>query len=69
MLLPIIQRAVVPGSVMVSDEWAGYRGIPNIPGNYTHQTVNHSQNFVNSVTGKHIQNVESYWSRMKKSFK
>lgn len=68
-LLPIIQRVVAPGSVIVSDEWAAYRGIPNIPGNYTHLTVNHSQNFVNPVTGKHTQNVESYWSRMKKSFK
>ena len=40
------------GSVIYSDEWRAYSGIPAITGkNYTHHTVNHSQNFVDPVTG------------------
>jgi IS1 family transposase len=52
-LLPIIQIAVLPGSMIVSDEWRAYRGIANLPGNYQHQTVNHNQNFVDPLKGAH----------------
>src|SRR6218665_97916 len=58
-----------PGSIIVSDQWRAYRDIPNLPGNYTHYTVNHSENFVDPVTGKHTNHVESYWMRMKSTFK
>ena len=30
-----------------------------------YQTVNHSIEFVNSTTGVHTQNIESYWNRVK----
>ena len=40
------------GNVIYSDEWRAYCRIPAITGkNYTHRTVNHSQNFVDPVTG------------------
>ena len=43
---------IIIGSVIYSDEWRAYSGIPAIVGkNYTHHTVNHSQNFVDPVTG------------------
>ena len=46
--------------------WAAYRQIPNLPGfNYTHLTVNHSENFVNPITGAHSQNVECMWNLAK----
>jgi len=38
-LLPIIQRVVEPGSVIVSDEWRAYRGIHALRKNYQHQTA------------------------------
>ena len=31
--------------------------------------MNHSENFVNPVTGKHTNLVESYWMHMKSTFK
>jgi len=60
---------ISPASIIVSDQWRAYRDIPNLPGNYTHYTVNHSENFVDPVTGKHTNHVESYWMRMKSTFK
>lgn len=42
-LLPIIERVVVPGSIIILDEWAAYRGIANTLENYTHLTVNQSE--------------------------
>lgn len=64
-LLPIIQQHIRPGTTIMSDEWAAYRDIPNVPGNYNHLTVNHSQNFVNPLNNAHTQNVESMWNRAK----
>ena len=50
-LLPIIQQYIRPGTLIISDEWRAYCQIPSL--GYTHQTVNHSQNFVNPATGAH----------------
>ena len=44
-----IQAHIQPGTTIYSDQWSAY-GIASIPG-YTHKTVNHSQNFVDPVTG------------------
>ena len=68
-LLPIIQNVVLPDSVIVSDQWRAYCDISNLPGNYTHYIVNHNENFVDPVTGKNTNHVESYWMRMKLTFK
>jgi len=38
-LLQIIQRVVAPGSVIVSDKWRAYIGIPSLRRNYQHRTV------------------------------
>jgi len=64
-LLPVIERVVAPGSVIISDERVAYAAIPNGPGNYTLLMVNHSRQFVNPVNRAHTNSLEAYWSRTK----
>ena len=62
-LLPIISESILPGSIIISDEWRAYGGIANIPQrNYQHRTVNHSRNFVDPITGACTNRVESMWN-------
>ena len=65
MLLPIIQVHTKTGTIIHSDEWAAYNRVQSLPTISLHQTVNHSVEFVNSTTGTHTQNVESYWNQSK----
>ena len=65
-LLPIIQRIVRDGSIVIGDEWRSYSTISRT---FVHQTVNHRFNFVNPETGAHTQNVESLWNRLKRRLK
>jgi hypothetical protein len=56
------------GTTIISDLWKAYNGIANWPMNYTHRRINHSENFVDPLDPEvHTQNVESLWSRFKKS--
>ena len=69
-LRPLIKKHIREGSIIISDEWAAYRGIANIDGmNYTHMTVNHSQNFVDPTTGVHTNLRENMWKNCKIKFK
>jgi hypothetical protein len=51
-LLPIILKHIQPGTTIRSDEWGAYQGLHRY--GFTHETVNHSQNFVDPVTGMDI---------------
>lgn len=65
-LLPLIEEHIEPGSIIHSDMWRAYGGIPNLPhGYHQHFTVNHQQNFINPNTGAHTQSVESMWQKVK----
>ena len=68
-LLPIIQAHVLPGTIIHSDMWSAYRRVQSLPNVASHETVNHSIEFVHSVTGAHTQNIESYWNRIKTKLK
>lgn len=67
-LLNLIINNVEPGTEVWTDCWGGYRGLGNIGGvpQYTHRTVNHTQNFVDPVTGVCTNGVEGYWSKLKR---
>ena len=61
-LLDTIQACIAPGSIIISDMWASCQGIETMIGmNYTHQAVNHTENFVDPTTGAHTQTIESLW--------
>jgi hypothetical protein len=47
-LLSIINSTVIAGSIIFSDEWAGYRTVSQT---YLHETVCHKYNFVSPITG------------------
>ncbi len=63
-LLPIIQKVVLQGTTIHSDQWKAYAKIEQTLG-LSHATVNHSVNFVDPVTGAHTQAIESYWNKHK----
>ena len=65
-LMPILQRVLLPGTEIHSDDWGAYSNLPaHTPSVQTHGVVVHAANFVDPVTGVHTQEVESAWSRLK----
>lgn len=65
-LIPVITQHIRPGTNIASDLWRAYSNISTIPGmNYTHETVNHSRNFVDPNTGANIQRIERSWKKAK----
>ena len=47
--------------------WQAYNGLGLL--GYVHDTVNHSLNYVNPVTGTTTNHVEAHWSEFKQRFK
>ena len=70
-LLEVIQRKILPGSTIMSDMWSGYQNLLTRLSHYgySHLTVNHSQNFINPVTGANTQSIESFWSVIKRNLR
>jgi len=66
-LIPIIQKIVIPGSIIHTDEHKSY-GVLTQKG-YLHDTVCHKYNFKDPITGVHTQHVESYNNRLKLEIK
>lgn len=67
-LLPIIERVCRPGTTIISDEWPAYNKISQSLG-MSHFKVCHKENFVDPVSLKHTQNIESYWNSLKLAIK
>lgn len=60
-LNPILQRVLLPGSEVHSDDWAAYRNLPrHVPNVSVHRVVVHKDHFVDPRTGIHTQEVEYY---------
>jgi len=64
-LLPIIQAFIHPQSIIMSDKWSAYNNISKLEEGYDHQTVNHSKNFVDPLTGACTNRIECKWSKLK----
>ena len=55
-LTGMLNRKLVANSIIHSDEWRVYLNLPQfIPACIQHNTVNHTFNFVDPVTGAHTQ--------------
>lgn len=68
-LCEIINERILPGSKIISDEWAAYRSLSN-NSNYVFSTVNHSLNFVSPIDPSiHTQNIENVWSHLKRKLR
>lgn len=62
----VITSTISEGSTVNTDMWAAYMSIFSSPDSgYIHGFVNHSENFVNPLTGAHTQSIEALWSRLK----
>ena len=62
-LMTIIHDWIEPGTTVISDSWAAYRDFGSH--GYTHHTVKHSIQFVNSDNGDHTNTIESTWRSVK----
>lgn len=69
---PIIAVNVLPCATMISDEWWAYSCILHLEGgqgrwlNLNWLTVNHSENFIDPVTGANTQTIEQVWQKAKR---
>jgi transposase-like protein len=63
-LLPLIARHVLPGSIIYTDLWKSYRRIEEEL-NLLHFTVNHSEAFVDPISGVHTNTIEGTWRGLK----
>ncbi len=61
-LMPIIERKVIPDSIVYSDSWRGYK-VLDIP-EFKHYLVNHSQLFADKQN--YINGIENFWNQAKK---
>ncbi|RMX52614.1 hypothetical protein pdam_00016859 [Pocillopora damicornis] len=69
-LIPILQRVLLPGAEVHSDDWGAHFNITAHAATVqTHGVVVHAANFVDPVTGVHTQKEESAWSRLKNKVK
>jgi len=63
-LIPLINKYILPGSVIVSDGWSAYRTISKH--GYEHQVINHTEHFVDPENPEiHTQNIERLWRDVK----
>ena len=61
-LLPVIQKCIQSGTIIVSDCWKAYSKLETH--GYEHRTVNHSREFVNK-DGDHTNKIEGHWRHAK----
>lgn len=62
-LVPLVLELLPEGSMLITDEWQGYR---SLSGSYNHVTVNHAGKQYVSEDGYSTNNVENFWSHLKR---
>lgn len=61
-LMPIIERKVIPDSIVYSDCWRGYNVLD--VSDFKHFRINHSKLFADK--GNHINGIENFWNQAKR---
>ena len=61
-LLPIIERKVLPDSIVYSDCWTGYNALD--VSDFKHYRINHSKLFAEKRN--HINGIENFWNQAKR---
>ena len=61
-LLPIIERKIVPDSIVYSDSWRGYNVLDVSA--FKHYRINHSKLFADKKN--HINGIENFWNQAKR---
>lgn len=61
-LMPIIERKVIPDSIVYSDCWRGYNVLD--VSNFKHYRINHSKLFASKHN--HINGIENFWNQAKR---
>jgi len=61
-LMPIIERKVIPDSIVYSDCWRGYNALD--VSDFKHLRINHSKLFANARN--HINGIENFWNQAKR---
>ncbi len=66
-----IRQYIRPGSLIISDGWAAYAQIAQMPNmDYEHRVIVHQQNFVDPNDPEvHTQNIENCWGRVKRKLR
>jgi len=66
-LLPIINKHCLEGTLFCSDGWKAYNCLADHLelDDVLHYQVNHSKNYVDPNTGAHTQTIEGLWSHVK----
>ena len=61
-LMPIIERKVVPDSIVYTDSWQGYNALD--VSSFKHYRINHSELFADARN--HINGIENFWNQAKR---
>ena len=61
-LMPIIERKVIPDSIVYTDCWTGYNALD--VSDFKHVRINHSKLFANGRN--HINGIENFWNQAKR---
>ncbi|CAH8853831.1 unnamed protein product [Trichobilharzia szidati] len=63
-LIPIIQRLVLPGTTIHTDEWEGYSQLSSL--GYIHNKFKRSSELVNPITGTHKNSIVGFLANLKR---
>ncbi|GBU27175.1 hypothetical protein R84B8_00700 [Treponema sp. R8-4-B8] len=65
-LIPFVKKVTIEGTTVITDDFKGYSALDNDDEPYTHLTINHSAKEYSDGNGTHTNNIENFWSILKR---